>query len=210
MTYLNYSKTDWVKSFLKTSLLTLSLVTRFLVTLALLHPAFGWAQQRHDPELIQALRNTVHLSESFSDRFDAEVWLLDMSLRMRPFIKDPSKRIRLLQIVHKEARLANLSPELVLALIQTESSFDRFAISSAGAQGLMQIMPFWKNVIGRSDDNLTDVATNLRYGNTILSHYLEKESGNLTRALARYNGSLGKTWYPERVYDNWEEHWRND
>ena len=98
----------------------------------------------------------------------------------------------------------------MLALIHTESSFDRFAVSSAGAQGLMQVMPFWKSVIGRPDDNLTDIETNLRYGSAILSHYLKRESGNLTRALARYNGSLGQTWYPDRVYENWDRHWRND
>ena len=149
-------------------------------------------------------------SDSFIDRFAAEVWLVDMSGRLKSFIPDKTKRRRLLRLIHREATMADLSPEMVLALIQTESSFNRFAISSAGAQGLMQVMPFWKNVIGRPEDNLTDIATNLRYGSTILSYYLEKENGNMTRALARYNGSLGKTWYPERVYKNWDKNWRNE
>lgn len=200
VTLLKCSKTDWVKTTLHTSLLTF----------AMLVPAFAGAQQRNDPLLIQSLHANLDEADSFSDRFEAEVWLLDMSQRMRPFIDDPEQRVRLLQMVHREASRANLPPELVLALIQTESSFDRFAVSTAGAQGLMQVMPFWKSVIGRPNDNLTDIETNLRYGNTILSHYLERESGNLTRALARYNGSIGQTWYPERVYKNWERHWKND
>ena len=174
----------------------------------LLLPASGWGQR---PEA----RLSIHLAdtrktESFADRFEEQVWLTDMSDRMKKFIKTHEQRIKLLQLIHQEAIRANLPPELVLALIQTESSFNRFAISSAGAQGLMQVMPFWKDVMGRPLDNLTDVATNLRYGCTILSYYLEKEKGNMTRALARYNGSLGKTWYPERVFTNLEQHWKND
>lgn len=114
----------------------------------------------------------------------------------------------LLDRVRLEAALAGLSPELVLALIQVESAFDPTAVSSAGAQGLMQIMPFWKEVIGRPEDDLFDAALNLRYGCTILAHYLRVEEGDLTRALARYNGSLGQTWYPERVMRAWSTRWR--
>ena len=201
LSYLNNNvTTSWVKIILRTNLLTI----------ALLFPVFTGAQQRNDPLLARSLQENLHRTDSITNPFEAEVWLLDMSQRMRFFIEDPQQRVSLLQMVHKEASRANLPPELVLALIQTESSFDRFAVSSAGAQGLMQIMPFWKAVIGRSEDNLTDIETNLRYGSTILNHYLERESGNLTRALARYNGSLGQTWYPDRVYANWHRHWRND
>ena len=110
-------------------------------------------------------------------------------------------------MIYQEAQRASLEPELVLAVIETESSFNRFAISASGAQGLMQVMPFWKEVIGRTSDNLTQVHTNLRYGCTILSYYLKKEQGNLPRALARYNGSLGQTWYAERVLENWQRNW---
>ncbi|MET4693755.1 lytic transglycosylase domain-containing protein [Endozoicomonas lisbonensis] len=194
---------------LKTNQVKITL-KRSLLIVALLLPAFAVAQQRHDPLLIQSLQDNLRHADSFTDRFEAEVWLLVMSQRMQPFIKDPGQRIQLLQSVHREASRTNLPAELVLALIHTESSFDRFAVSSAGAQGLMQVMPFWKSVIGRPDDNLTDIETNLRYGSAILSHYLERESGNLTRALARYNGSPGQTWYPERVYKNWNRHWKND
>ena len=98
---------------------------------------------------------------------------------------------------------------MVLALIEVESYFDRFAVSRVGAQGLMQVMPFWKKEIGRPDDNLTNADTNLRYGCQILQFYLQKEKGNVHRALARYNGSLGKSWYPERVFDRWRRHWYN-
>ncbi len=165
------------------------------------------ANKEVDPELRAALMRTVNESSSFEDRFDAEVWLVDMSNRMRRYIKDPNRRLELLKMVHSEATKADLEPELVLSVIHTESLFDRFAISRVGAQGLMQVMPFWKNEIGRPGDNLTRVDTNLRYGCTILRHYLNREKGDLIRALARYNGSLGKTWYPEKVLNAWEKYW---
>jgi len=159
-------------------------------------------------ELRQFLKNTIADASSFRDRFDAEVWLLDMSGRLERFIDDPQARLELLRAVHFEASNANLKPDLVLALIEIESGFDRFAVSRAGAQGLMQVMPFWKNEIGRPDDNLTDPYTNLRYGCRILQYYVDKEKGNMMHALARYNGSYGKLWYPRRVMDAWIKRWR--
>jgi len=161
----------------------------------------------HDPELRATLMQTVNEAESFVDRFDAEVWLVDMSSRMTKYIDDPQTRLQFLKLVHLEAKRVDLSPELVLSVIYIESRFDRYAISRVGAQGLMQVMPFWKSEIGRTEDNLTNTRTNLRYGCTILKHYLDKEKGNLMRALARYNGSLGKTWYPEKVMNAWERYW---
>lgn len=163
--------------------------------------------QSVDPELRAALKRTVNEASSFEDRFEAEVWLVDMSSRMSRYIKDPNKRLELLKKVHREATRAGVEPELVLSVIHIESLFDRFAISRVGAQGLMQVMPFWKNEIGRPTDNLTSVDTNLRYGCTILKHYIDREKGDLIRALARYNGSLGKTWYPEKVLTAWEKYW---
>ncbi|XOZ34650.1 lytic transglycosylase domain-containing protein [Halomonadaceae bacterium KBTZ08] len=159
-----------------------------------------------DPELRAKLREAVKASDSFEDRFDAEVWLVDMSGRTERWLDDHERRLRILRLVHREASRRGLSPEVVLAVIQVESGFDRFAISPVGAQGLMQVMPFWKEEIGRPDDNLTKIETNLVYGTTILAHYLDKEDGNLAKALARYNGSTGKTWYPERVFDALEQH----
>lgn len=167
----------------------------------------AFAQQEPDEELRSLLMNTVNDASSFVDRFDAEVWLVDMSKRLKRYIKDPEQRLSLLRKVHAEAKRAGLEPELVLSVIHVESAFDRFAISYVGAQGLMQVMPFWKKEIGRPNDNLTDIDTNLRYGCTILKHYIDKEKGNLIRALGRYNGSLGKTKYPEKVLTFWEKYW---
>ncbi|MBW2942355.1 lytic transglycosylase domain-containing protein [Zhongshania sp. CAU 1632] len=167
------------------------------------------AEQLEHEELRVFLKQAVADAGSFKDRFDAEVWLFDMSGRMTRYIKDPQERLTFLRSVHREASAAGLSPELVLALIEVESYFDRFAVSRVGAQGLMQVMPFWKKEIGRPDDNLTNADTNLRYGCQILQFYLQKEKGNVHRALARYNGSLGKSWYPERVFDRWRRHWYN-
>lgn len=158
-------------------------------------------------QLRQFLQQTISQADSFADRFDAEVWLVDMSGRLEPFIKDPQQRLELLRAVHREAKQADLKPDLVLALIEVESSFDHFAISRAGAQGLMQVMPFWKDEIGRPSDNLTDIETNLRYGCRILQFYLQKEKGNWMEALARYNGSYGQYWYPERVMNAWRNRW---
>ena len=165
------------------------------------------AKQVPDAELRVLLTKTVSESSSFYDRFDAEVWLVDMSGRLKRYIKDPEQRLELLKRVHAEAKRAGIEPELVMSLIHVESAFQRFAISSVGAQGLMQVMPFWKNEIGRPDDNLTIIETNLRYGCTILKHYIDKEKGNLIRALARYNGSLGKIKYPEKVLRFWQNYW---
>ena len=160
-----------------------------------------------DPELRAELMRTIASADSFQDRFDAEVWILDMSTRMAPFIPDEQARLRLLRLAHQAAKRAGLKPDLVIAVMHAESLFDPYALSSVGAQGVMQVMPFWKAEIGRPDDNLIDLATNLQYGCTILKFYLDKENGNLRRALARYNGSLGSNRYPDRVLDYWYSYW---
>ncbi len=168
-----------------------------------------WAASSEVPDDVMRsiLLNTIKDAESFEDRFDAEVWLLDMSTRMSRYIKDPNQRMKILRIAHKEARRMNLRPELVLSVMHVESLFEQYAVSSAGAQGLMQVMPFWKKEIGTKEDNLTDIATNIRYGCTILKAYLKRERGNERKALARYNGSTGKNWYPERVFNAWKKYW---
>jgi soluble lytic murein transglycosylase-like protein len=175
--------------------------------LALLQPALAFAQQLPDPELREILRKAASDADSFEDRFDAEVWLTDMSARLARQVRDPDERIRILTRVHYEASRADLAPELVLALIEVESNFDTYAVSRAGALGLMQIMPFWKKEIGRPDDNLIRLDTNLRYGCTILKFYIEKEKGDLRRALGRYNGSLGRRKYPNKVIDKLTKKW---
>jgi len=167
------------------------------------------ASQRQpiDPELRQLLISAANSTDSFVDRYDAEVWLSDMSGRLENYIPDPDKRISLLKTIHYEAKRAKLPPELVLAVIHVESLFNRWAISSVGAQGLMQVMPFWLKEIGHANDSLFDVKTNLRLGCTILRHYLDKEKGNLTRALARYNGSLGRSKYSNKVLTQLQNRW---
>ncbi|HEY9034275.1 MAG TPA: lytic transglycosylase domain-containing protein [Pseudomonadales bacterium] len=183
-----------------------------LTSLMLLASAGSLAQYDVNSSDHDALRDFLqqHISDdkhSFADRFDAEVWLLSQSTKLERYIKNPTERLSLLKAIHFEASQANLNPDVVLAVIQVESAFDQYAVSRVGAQGLMQVMPFWKKELGRGEDNLTHALTNLRYGCRILQHYLQREKGNLMMALARYNGSYPKTWYSERVMDAWKDRW---
>ena len=189
---------------------------RLFILIAFLFPGapFSFANETtptsttsSNDELRLLLQQAIKDSDSFIDRFDAEVWLIDMSNRLKKKINDPVKRLNLLKQIHREARRAELHPELVLAVIDVESNFDRFAISKAGAQGLMQVMPFWLKEIGKPRDSLFNVRTNLRMGCTILKYYLNKEKGDLTRALARYNGSLGRYKYPNKVFKLLNKRW---
>ncbi len=164
---------------------------------------------RQEHENLRAfLDQAINQSQSFDDRFDAEVWLVDMSARLAPFVPNTDARLKLLEAIHRYASRSKLPPELVLSVIQVESRFDRFAVSSAGAQGLMQVMPFWKNEIGRPQDNLTDIDTNLSYGCRILQFYLERENGRLSTALARYNGSAGSSRYSDKTEAAWKTNWK--
>ncbi len=183
------------------------LTSGLCLLLALLAPVAALSEQVPDPELREVLRVAAGAADSFEDRFDAEVWLTDMSRRLERQVRDPDERMRILTRVHHEASLVGLEPELVLAVIEVESNFDRYAVSVAGALGLMQVMPFWRNEIGRPNDNLIRLETNLRYGCTILKFYLDKEEGDLRRALGRYNGSLGKRKYPNKVIEKLSEKW---
>jgi soluble lytic murein transglycosylase-like protein len=163
--------------------------------------------QSVDPQLKQRLIAALAEHKGFEDRFDAEVWLTDMSHRLSTTIEDEKERMEMLRLIHQEATRAKLPVGLVLAVIQVESNFDHFAISEAGAQGLMQVMPFWLKELGRPNDNLFDVQTNLRFGCTILRYYLDKEKGNRAQALARYNGSAGSYRYPNRVFAALRKNW---
>lgn len=178
----------------------------FVATLGLVWVLAAGATEP-DPELREILRAAANDSPSFTDRFHAEVWLTDMSARLERQLSDPEERIELLTLVHMEAARVKLPPNLILAVIDVESNFDRYAISVAGARGLMQIMPFWKEEIGRPGDNLLHTSTNLRYGCTILRYYYDKENGDLRRALGRYNGSLGQRKYPNKVIDKLTRKW---
>src|SRR5690606_32326256 len=145
-----------------------------------------------DSSLREALIRAINASDSFTNRYVAEVWLMDMSQRLARWLPEPNERLELLRQVHYEATRAGLPPELVLAVIEVEFAFSRWAIASAGAQGLMQIRPCWLKGIGRPEDNLFHVGTSLRYGSANLRDYLDRSKGNLTEALARYNGSYGR------------------
>jgi len=134
-------------------------------------------------------------------------WLVDMSWRLQKKIPDRQSRHDFLQSVYYESTRAGLDPQLVLGLIQVESNFRKYATSRVGARGYMQVMPFWVKVIGTKDHNLFHLRTNLRYGCTILRHYLDIEKGNLFRALGRYNGSLGRAEYPLLVTNAWKKNW---
>ncbi|MFT6390188.1 MAG: soluble lytic murein transglycosylase-like protein [Cellvibrionaceae bacterium] len=165
-------------------------------------------RQPIDDELRQQLKHAIASADSFEDRFDAEVWLTAMSHKLKRYVKDHKERLTILRHVHREAKRANLEPELVLAVIQIESAFNPYAVSIVGAQGMMQVMPFWKKEIGRPSDNLINMETNLRYGCTILRHYLDREKGKIAPALARYNGSYGSYKYSSKVMGAWYNRWQ--
>lgn len=192
---------------------------RFLAALAALGCALGTldaaaetrprdARAGPDPELRRILRSAVDEATSFQDRYDAEVWLTDMSRRLARQVPDPDERLEILTTVHRHATRAGVEPELVLAVIDVESNFDRFAISSASALGLMQVMPFWVPELGYQDKNeLFQIHVNVLLGCHILKYYLDMERGDLIKGLARYNGSVGKRWYADRVIERLRTKW---
>jgi soluble lytic murein transglycosylase-like protein len=198
----------------------MTLAYRFVLraaVLACLLLAVGYARagaQQYEP-MAASVRAALHAAVSdaaapallIADAGERTRWLEEMSRRLEKRLPDRNYRVELLTSVHYEATRAGLDPQLVLGLIQIESAFRKYALSNAGARGYMQVMPFWIKVIGRADDNLFHMRTNLRYGCTILRHYLDMEKGDLFRALGRYNGSLGKPQYPNLVRSAWERDW---
>lgn len=162
-----------------------------------------------DSALVLKLAQTMAAEQDRADRFDAEVWLAASEQRLTRYMKSRSERLALLKTVFREAHRQQLDPDLVLAVMQIESAFDRYAISRVGAQGLMQVMPFWRLEIGRPQDNLTEMETNVRYGTTILAYYLDIANDDLVDALGRYNGSRGRLTYPDKVVSAWRKRWRN-
>ncbi|MCK6371530.1 MAG: lytic transglycosylase domain-containing protein [Gammaproteobacteria bacterium] len=174
--------------------------------LALLAPAaLPAAQEPPSPELRARVRAALASADSFEDKFDAQVWLTDMASRLGNQVPDPELRVEILTTAHQEAKRAELPVEMVLAVIDIESAFDPYALSSAGAQGLMQVMPFWREELGPR--RLIGVRENIVTGCAILRYYYDKEKGDWTRALARYNGSVGQTWYSQRVLDRLRTRW---
>jgi soluble lytic murein transglycosylase-like protein len=168
------------------------------------------SQEQREPELKALLQRIVGSTDCFTDRFDAEVWHKAMEPRLQRFIATHDERIELLDHVYCEARRdpqLQLPPDLILAVIEVESRFDRWAVSRAGAVGLMQVMPYWPDALGVRND-LVRTASNIRIGCEILRYYLRAEHHDWTRALARYNGSSGRRDYPELIMNRWRRAWR--
>ncbi len=176
--------------------------------LGLATPAFAQAQR--DPELRGIVANAIASAECFPDRFDSEVWYALMEPKLRKAVKDHAERVLILKTVYCEAHRPGeqrLPPGLVLAVIEVESAFNRWAVSSAGAVGLMQVMPFWPEELGMERRQLTQVEANMRMGCAILRYYLRREKNDVRKALARYNGSVGRREYPDKIVQRWTSRW---
>lgn len=179
-----------------------------LTACGLITPAFADRQQ--DPELGKLLRQALQAERCFEDKFDQQVWRAAMEPHLQRVLSHPGERADILYHVHCEARRLKLPPGLVMAVIDVESRFDRWAVSSAGAVGLMQIMPFWPRELGMTNDQLVRIPQNIRMGCTILRFYLDREKGDYTKALARYNGSVGRRNYSDLVLGRLAKRWQYD
>ncbi len=191
------------------------LTTAALLAALVVLPLSAQAGAQREEPLSASVRSLLQRSiadspserSGFGDAASEQAWLASMSGRLSGRLSDPRQRQELLRTVHYEATRAGLEPELVLAVIQVESAFHKYAVSSVGARGYMQVMPFWLRDIGDSHQDLFHLRTNLRYGCTILRFYLDREQGDLFRALGRYNGSLGQADYPGMVLRAWRQNW---
>lgn len=178
-----------------------------VLTLAALSSA-AHADRQQDPELGKLLTQALSADACFEDKWEQQVWQAAMEPQLKRIVKDDSERELILYHVHCEARRLQLPPGLVMAVIDVESRFNRWAVSYAGAVGLMQIMPFWPRELGMTNDELVRVQKNIRMGCTILKFYLDREKGDYARALARYNGSLGRRTYSDLVLDRLAKRWQ--
>ena len=163
-----------------------------------------------DPELRGVVAQAIAQAECFPDKYDSAVWYTLMEPKLRRVVKDREERLQILRTIYCESHrpgATRLPPGLVLAVIDVESRFDRWAVSSSGAVGLMQVMPFWPEQLGQARRDLVRVENNLRMGCAILRHYLAKEQNAVRRALARYNGSIGRRQYPDLIIGRWTRNW---
>jgi soluble lytic murein transglycosylase-like protein len=177
-----------------------------LAALALLAARAAEADQQRDPELKAVVAKAIAEAHCFSDQYDSAVWYTLMEPRLRALVKEKDERLDILRQVYCETHRpgeSRLPPGLVMALIAVESRFDRWAVSSAGAVGLMQVMPYWPERLGMQRHELTHVAPNIRMGCAILRFYLGYERNDVRKALARYNGSIGHREYPDLVLGQW-------
>lgn len=179
-----------------------------IVSLAL--PGASRADQQRDPELKELLQKIIGSTDCFTDKYESEVWYKSMEPRLAQFVPTHDERVEILNHVYCEAKRdpsLQIPPDLVLALMEVESRFDRWAVSPAGAVGLMQVMPFWPRELGVSNQ-LVKIAPNIRMGCEILRYYLRVEHRDWSLALARYNGSVGHNKYPALVMQRWQRAWR--
>ncbi|MDH4260981.1 MAG: lytic transglycosylase domain-containing protein [Gammaproteobacteria bacterium] len=180
------------------------------------------ADGQRDPGLRQIIAAAISDKPCFEDKYDDVVWYAVMQPRVEKRLRQKTADLRLgddvsaaaqriLRSVHCESSRQSMlrdRPQLVLAVIDVESAFDPFAVSSAGAVGMMQVMPFWPQELGLTRRDLLDVEMNIRMGTSILAYYLERERGDYRRALARYNGSLGRRTYPDLVLNRLNSRWQ--
>jgi soluble lytic murein transglycosylase-like protein len=168
------------------------------------------ADAQRDPELKAVIEKAIGEAQCFTDHYDSAVWYTLMEPRLRKVLPDKDERVEVLKQVYCEthrASEARLPPGLVMAVISVESRFDRWAVSSAGAVGLMQVMPFWPEKLGMHRYELTHTEPNIRMGCAILRFYLGYEHNDVRKALARYNGAIGRRDYPDMVIGQWTSRW---
>src|ERR1700679_863921 len=173
-------------------------------------PGASRADQQRDPELKELLQKIIGSADCFTDKYESEVWYKSMEPRLAQFVPTHEERVEILDHLYCEGKpdpTLQLPPDLVLERRKVCSRFDRRAVSPAGAVGLMQVMPFWPRQLG-VQNQLVKVAPNIKMGCEILRYYLRAENHNWSRALARYNGSVGRNTYPALVMQRWQRAWR--
>jgi soluble lytic murein transglycosylase-like protein len=182
------------------------LILALLAVLPIAGHAAPAADAQREPELKGTVQHAIEAAECFEDRYDSAVWYKMMEPRLRKRVPDRDERMAILKNVFCEANRAGetrIPPGLVMAIMEIESNFNRYAVSYAGAVGLMQVMPFWPESLGMRRHQLVKVSENIRMGCAIFRFYLKRENNNIARALARYNGSVGKRWYSDKVINQW-------
>lgn len=181
---------------------------QLLLACVILKPALTQAGQQMDPALEPLIQKAMADNKCFQDRFDREVWFTAMEPKLSPILKNPDERKEILEQVQCESKRLKLPPALVMAVIDVESRFNRWAVSPAGAVGLMQVMPFWPHKLGMDNSQLVKIDHNIHIGCTILKYYIERARGDYTKALAMYNGSPGRRNYPDKVLIRLADRWR--
>ena len=170
----------------------------------------AWSDAQRDPELKAIVANAIITAHCFPDKYESAVWFTLMEPKLRRTVSDSTERMQILKTAFCEAHRPGeqrLPPGLIMAVMDVESRFNRWAVSSAGAVGLMQVMPFWPGQFGMKRHQLTQIDANMRMGCAILRFYLRREHNDVRKALARYNGSVGRREYPDQVVNRWTRTW---